>query len=290
MRQGFDASGWASAGALLSASSSCSPDEAQRNPGTSPGFRCAPSTLRAAASHGVCRTGELARHSETAAPARRGGHLFVPQRWHRPKVLKWLRRTHAWIGVWGAVLGLLFGVSGFLLNHRAVMKVPAAQLSEATFALPVPQPPPASATALARWLGTELGIDRPAARVRAEPARPVAWGDKALRQPERWSVNFVTPSFTVSAEHWIGTQHVTVKRGEANFWALLNRLHMGTGMGQDGVGIAWVLLADTIAGGLVLLALTGVLLWTRLHGPRLLALGLMGGATTIALTLIGMAS
>jgi uncharacterized protein len=37
--------------------------------------------------------------------------------------LKWLRKVHGWIGLWGAVLGLLFGVTGFLQNHRATMKI-----------------------------------------------------------------------------------------------------------------------------------------------------------------------
>lgn len=224
------------------------------------------------------------------SPQARGrGHLFVPRRWHRPKILKWLRRTHAWIGVWGAVLGLLFGVSGFLLNHRAVMKVPAAQLMETTLTLALPEPAPGSAQEMAAWLGQELKLDSPASRVRAEPARPAPWGERTLRQPEHWSANFVTPAYTILVDHWVGTGHVTVKRSDANFWAMLNRLHMGTGMGNGGVGIAWVLFADTIAGGLVMLALTGILLWTRLHGPRVMALGLIGGVFTLTLALVASA-
>jgi hypothetical protein len=152
--------------------------------------------------------------------------------------------------------------------------------------LPLPHPAPPSVQALAAWLAEELKIEKRPTRVRAEPARPVPWGDRSLEQPERWSFNFVAPNYTVTAEHWVGSSHVTVKRSEANFWALLTRLHMGGGMGQGAVGIAWVLLADTIAGGLVMLALTGILLWTRLHGPRLLALGLIGSVATLAVTLV----
>ena len=36
----------------------------------------------------------------------------------------------------------------------------------------------------------------------------------------------------------------------------------------------WILVADTVAGSFILLSLTGVVLWTRLHGRRLLAAGL----------------
>jgi hypothetical protein len=34
-----------------------------------------------------------------------------------------------------------------------------------------------------------------------------------------------------------------------------------------------------------MLALTGILLWTRLHGPRVMALGLVGGVFTLTLAL-----
>ena len=58
------------------------------------------------------------------------GYLFLPKRWRKARFLVWLRRTHAWLGLWGAVLGLLFGLSGFLLTHRAIMKIPVAEFAE----------------------------------------------------------------------------------------------------------------------------------------------------------------
>ena len=51
-----------------------------------------------------------------------------PTTTRRAAFLKWLRVSHAWLGLWGAVLGLLFGVSGVLLNHRNVMKLPAGHM------------------------------------------------------------------------------------------------------------------------------------------------------------------
>lgn len=38
-----------------------------------------------------------------------------------------------------------------------------------------------------------------------------------------------------------------------------------------------------------MLALTGILLWARLHGPRLMALGLIGGVFTLTLALVASA-
>ena len=59
-------------------------------------------------------------------------------------------------------------------------------------------------------------------------------------------------------------------------FAFITRLHKGVGM-----GVGWVLLADTLAGGLVFLSLTGLLLWTKLHGSRLTMAGL--GLTSLGL-------
>ena len=57
------------------------------------------------------------------------------------KFIYWLRTSHGWIGLWGAVLGLLFGFSGIWLNHRSVLKLPTAQVrSNAQVALPDPVP------------------------------------------------------------------------------------------------------------------------------------------------------
>ncbi|MGZ8142573.1 MAG: PepSY-associated TM helix domain-containing protein, partial [Methylosarcina sp.] len=69
----------------------------------------------------------------------------------------------------------------------------------------------------------------------------------------------------------------TVKRGTGNLFSVLSNLHKGVGM-----GVGWVLLADTLAGGLIVLSLTGILLWTRLHGGRLAAAGLGLGSLGLA--------
>lgn len=205
------------------------------------------------------------------------GHLFVPRRFHRLTFLVWLRHTHAWLGIWGAALGLLFGISGFLLNHRATLKIPAAQNAETQLQVELRGTPPESPAALGEFLRRELDLNAQPTRPRKEPTKRVPWGNGEIKQPERWQVNFVTLGETVQAEYWVGNRYVSVKRSDPNFFALLTRLHQGTG-----AGIGWVLLVDTLAGALVVLSLTGLLLWTRLHGPRLLALGLVGACATLA--------
>jgi uncharacterized protein len=187
--------------------------------------------------------------------------------------LNWLRKTHGWIGLWGATLGLLFGVSGVLLNHRSVLKIPAAKSDEVIQQLAVPRPAPADAQAWAEWLRAELVLDRPPGRVRVEPGKPVEWGDRTIQQPEHWIANFVGPSEGVQADWWAGNSHVTVKRTSANGWAVLTNLHKGTGM-----GVGWILLIDTLSGSIILLSITGLILWTQLNRKRLIGAGIVGAS------------
>ncbi|WP_340124378.1 PepSY-associated TM helix domain-containing protein [Methylobacter svalbardensis] len=62
---------------------------------------------------------------------------------------------------------------------------------------------------------------------------------------------------------WVGNAYVSIKREDANVFAFITRLHKGVGMST-----VWVLLADALAGGLVFLSLTGLLLWTKLCTAR----------------------
>ena len=54
-----------------------------------------------------------------------------------------------------------------------------------------------------------------------------------------------------------------------------------------GVNKLFILIMDTMAGAMMFMVLSGVLLWTRLHGPRLAAAGILGAvavATMLALS------
>jgi uncharacterized protein len=35
-----------------------------------------------------------------------------------------VRQVHLWIGAWGAIAAILFGISGFMQNHRGMMQLP----------------------------------------------------------------------------------------------------------------------------------------------------------------------
>ena len=200
----------------------------------------------------------------------------------RADVVAWLRRTHGWIGLWGATLGLLFGFSGIWLNHRAVLPLqPAAERHSTTLALGAVVP--ADAAAMAAWAQAALGLREPASNVRVEKARPAPWADPAAAasstpvQPEHWSFGFNTPKAQVQVDYWVGNRTLGVRRTDSGLVATLTNLHKGVGM-----PVAWILLVDTLAGSLILLSLSGLSLWMLTRRRRALGLAILG--TAFALT------
>ncbi len=209
------------------------------------------------------------------------GYLFLSQGMKRGRFLVWLRRTHAWMGLWGAVLGLIFGTSGILLNHRSEMKIPLAAQHETHQTLTPPVGSLQSAEALEAWLRVKFKMPHAKSRIVKKPGGPVPWGGGQINQPENWRVTLTTPNLSLNAEYWQGDMETRVEQKEANAWATLANFHKGTGMSN-----VWILLTDTLACGLLVLAITGTLLWSRLHGPRLMAAGLIGTVFTSAVVLM----
>jgi hypothetical protein len=203
----------------------------------------------------------------------------------RTAVVQWIRRTHGWFGLWGAVLGLLFGFSGIWLNHRAVLKLPQSQ--ERTRAqLALPEPVPETPEAMGRWLQGALRMSGPPNSSRIEAARPVAWADKsdksapALMQPAHWVFNFGGPNETVQAEYWQGNRSIGVTTTRNGIVATLTNMHKGSGM-----PLPWILVVDTLAGSLILLSLSGVALWMLTHRRRRVGLALLGLSMATVLTI-----
>lgn len=209
------------------------------------------------------------------------GYLFLPKTWRKSRFLVWLRRTHAWMGLWGAILGLLFGLTGFLLNHRQIMKVPVAHLVEASRSIAIPAGARLNHATFDAWVRTQTDMPDATARTQIFPEGAAPWGNGRVKQPTQWKVRLLTLRRTVNAEYWHGNTHSQIKETQGNLWATLNRLHMGSGMGA-----LWILLGDSLAFGLFVLSASGLLLWSRLHGPRLLALGLIGGCLALGLSLV----
>ncbi len=206
------------------------------------------------------------------------GLLFMPHRWQRGRAVRWLKRVHAWTGFWGALLFLMLGVSGVLLNHRDTLKIDTGEPVEVSaMNIAVPAGSIRTEKALGEWAKAEFDL-------KAEPRPPKGGGEKGKGGPksflgkkrpeaEKWELNFNHVNGRITVEHVKGSGSVAVKQTSQNLLGALKNLHKGTG-----VGIAWILFIDTIAGALIAMAVTGFLLWSRLHGGRLLAGSLLAGS------------
>jgi hypothetical protein len=202
---------------------------------------------------------------------------------------RWVRRTHGWFGLWGALLGLIFGTSGVWLNHRAVLKLELPAQKTINAQLSLPDPRPQTPDAMATWLQAALKLGDVASNIRVERARPVPWGDKAARneggerplmQPEHWTFNFGGPDRIVRVEYWLGNGSVSVRTIENGFFATLTNLHKGVGM-----PVPWILLVDTLAGSLIFLSLSGLILWWETNRRRRLGIAIFGVSVSVTLGL-----
>ncbi len=243
------------------------------------------------------------------------GLLFVPRRWQRAAVLRWLKRIHAWTGFWGALLFLLMGTSGFFLNHRATLKIDTGEPVEVSrIDIPVAPGAIASADALGQWAKRTLKLAGEARPPRGEGGRgpegrpgregrrggdgggeggpPAGAGPRGgetrrfmgrtLPEAEKWTRAFTYAGGRVTVDYVPGANHVSARTEANNLIGTIKNMHKGVGLGT-----AWVLFIDTIAGALVTMSLTGFLLWTRLHGSRLLAGGILLGCLAWAAFAIG---
>ncbi len=151
--------------------------------------------------------------------------------------------------MWGALLGLLFGVTGFLRNHRAPpMRISTDEPQVSQMQMPLPAEGLKSPRDLGIWLKRELQIDGNLGRARREPG-----ASRRLGRQEHDSagamvgVMIASPGGNVMAEYWVGNNIVSVKRTENTFLAMMTNLHKGVGL-----SIGWVLLIDTFASSIIL--------------------------------------
>ena len=252
-------------------------------------------------------------HLEIARPLPRSSVKESPAASTKPgqayaEFVRWVRKSHGWVGLWGAVFGLIFGFSGFWLNHRAVLKLPPVTQQRTTSQLALPDPPPANADEMRDWLQLALGLTSAANPVRIEAAKPVPWKDKTptvetpatpagadkawvssssskeatLMQPERWVFNFGGPNAIVQAEYWRGNRSVGISTTANGLVATLTNMHKGTGMTA-----LWILLIDSWAGSLIFLSLSGVILWVQTNRRRATGVAIFSTALIgiLALTL-----
>ena len=224
----------------------------------------------------VSTTADVIRKRRTARAAPPKAHPFLPRALHTQQALRVVRRTHSWIGMAGAAAGVIIGISGITLNHRATLN---SQLpTEITnFQLEAPGSGFRTQTEFERFVAVSLGIGSDA-QERRGPAPPAAarpgvaeLGGRLVEQPRHFDAYFASATENYEIGYVDGNTYIDVVHIDRGFFSTLNRLHLASAS-----GIVWVLIIDAFSGALVVLSVTGLLLWSRLTGPRLLAIGLAG--------------
>ncbi len=215
---------------------------------------------------------------------RAGGYLFLPKDLQTNAILTWLRRSHAWTGFYGALFFFFLGLTGFYLNHRtSIMHIEGGVTKEvASLSAPVEPGLITSEETLTTWMQEEFKIDAAPSRGRGRPGGPVSFGGRAAEQAPTFTVTFRGPNGAITGDYELGANRVSVKRSNPSFLKGLIDLHKVAGVNK-----VFILIMDTMAGAMMFMVMSGILLWTRLHGPRLAAVGILGAvaaATAVALS------
>jgi hypothetical protein len=178
----------------------------------------------------------------------------------------WNRRLHFYLGLYFLFFVWLFALTGLLLNHghwKFAEFWPNRKISNSEHAIAVP--PPASPLETARDLMRQLNI---AGEIQWLNTRPVA---------DRLEFRVNRPGLNLEVKADFITRRATVQRSDVNAWGVLHVLHTFTGVRSNDTSnqrdwlltTIWALSMDAVAAGLIVMVLSGIVMWLGLAGKRL---------------------
>lgn len=194
--------------------------------------------------------------SDTSAPAANSGSALRA----------WNRRLHFYLGLYFLFFIWLFALSGLLINHGAwkfAEFYPNRKITETERAIQLPAAN--SNLEKARDLMRQLGL-----------AGEIQW--VAMRpDPNRFDFRVTRPGTNVEVQVDLKAARAKVQRSEFNTWGVLHTLHTFTGVRLNDASnqrdwlltTVWALAMDAVAAGLIVMVLSGVVMWWVLPGKRL---------------------
>ena len=200
----------------------------------------------------------------------------------RSSLHRWIRQLHLWIGAWGALAAVLYGTTGLIMSHRfgenAWPQGDSHEIGRTTLA--VPAEARTSAEELSLWLRDSQGLD--AQNIR-KPKPEGRGGEKGgeRRGPSGWSLSGGTASESWSVEYVPGADTAELKRTQHSTLAAFTRLHKAVAGGAG-----WRLLGDSFAIGMILLGISGLLLWARNRTPKQMILSVFGASVVATLLVL----
>ena len=203
------------------------------------------------------------------------GYPFVPESLKKTSAVDWLRKIHAWIGVWGAVACIIFGVSTIALLHPNLL--PASEPSVEIKSIPVGDANISSPEQLGAFVKQEMNLMTHAAVGTGSRRGNTALAEtnRRIRQLPTHVINFTAVGHSVVATYVEGNDYIEVTETIRGLMQTLNLMHLGRG-----ADFGWKILGDIFSASLILVCLTGFLLWNVFAGSRIL------GVSVFALGLI----
>ncbi len=166
---------------------------------------------------------------------------------------RWLRNTHLFVGLFSCLFLLMYGVSSVQMSHNTwFSSKPSTTESRVALGAGGAGDP----RALARRLMEEHGLRGEIQQIRATAA---GCAFRIVRPGTVYDIDYAGLS---------GQAHI--KTHVAAFMGMLNRLHHIGGLWHDfGLVNAWAFFLGLVSAGLVVLGLTGIYLWFKIHTERL---------------------
>jgi hypothetical protein len=188
-----------------------------------------------------------------------------------------IRQIHLWIGAWGAIAAILFGITGFVQNHRDIWALPQGDsIDVSTVVVPVPEAARATPEGLREWLHGEQHLDTGEAQVR--PGEPVEFNGQSIPQPARWSFAGGNTRIVEEVQYFTGAPTLTVHTTRQTLLAVMISLHK-----NEGAGLPWLLLEDSFALALIGLGISGLWMWARGRNMRQMVFSIVGAAAVVLL-------
>jgi hypothetical protein len=182
---------------------------------------------------------------------------------------KLLRNTHLLTGVFAFLFLMMYGVSSVQMSHTAWFNLRPAT-SESEIAM---DPGVASPRDLARRL-----MDRDAVRGELAQIQP---------RPDGYSFRVIRPGTVHEVTYASATGAAKIRTNVAGFMGMLNRIHHVGGLWHEyTITNLWGLFTGLTAALLIVLALTGIYLWFKIHSERLIGSILLTVSLAFSLTLI----
>jgi hypothetical protein len=181
---------------------------------------------------------------------------------------RWLRNTHLFTGLFSALFVLMYGVSSVQMAHNNWFDI-RPTVTESTVAVE----PSSDARAVARQLMDRHGTAGEIQQIN--------------QKGDRFAFRIVRPGTMYDVEGARGAAEVKVKTSTAPLLGMLNRLHHISGYWREyQVMNAWGVVLGLVSLGLIVLGATGIYLWFKLNGERVIGAILLAVSLGYSLTLM----